>query len=456
MSAVGAEGNINPEADHSFVIHKYVQPEIAPKDPNPAGDGHEVPEFSGTPIEGVTYRITQVTQYSKQKLDPLDPASWDFVSPYLQGLKDFDPKKTQIEFGSSFEKVTDAKGIAEFRDFPIGFYYVEEIDPGSNEILNLMKPFLVAIPMPDSKSAGNWLYNVHAYPKSAVGAASKTVDESGAFGLGDILKWTIATKVPFISAIDDFVRFEIIDTLPAEELRYVGHELQVLDEFGALATNITSPEHFAVEISEEGQVALKFTAAGRQALEGYQGGSIKLNISTRVQGTGKGDIVNTAVVRTNDAEIPVQAVSYWGAAEIVKYQTGTKILLDGAVFEVYKTKEAAEKRDTSNVVTINGESKFATVKDGSVSLRGLKVGQYYVVETRAPAGYIASTSIHELNVTRGGLTQLSVENSQQPFGALPQLGSLGLVLTILVGIVAVGGAVTVAVRERRGKQRVKS
>lgn len=78
-----------------------------------------------------------------------------------------------------------------------------------------------------------------------------------------------------------------------------------------------------------------------------------------------------------------------GDASLTKYANGTTTVLPGATFDLYRTADA-NGAITPQLVT----SGLVTDASGVVSATGLTEGQYYFVETAAPAGYAVDTTTH--------------------------------------------------------------
>ena len=111
---------------------------------------------------------------------------------------------------------------------------MQETDPGSNNIVAPAAPFLVAVPQP--LGDGEWLYDVHVYPKnSLVDAPVKEVDDAAAYQLGDTVTWTIKSQVPVMSAGNSYSDYRITDDLD-DRLDFVSATVS-----GADLVDVTTP-----------------------------------------------------------------------------------------------------------------------------------------------------------------------------------------------------------------------
>ena len=135
-------------------------------------------------------------------------------------------------------------------------------------------------------------------------------------------------------------------------------------------------------------------------------------------------------------------------AEFVLYKEKTPGVPASAVYykwnDTDKKVEWVEYSDAPTVVTTDG--------NGAATFGGLAKGTYYLVETKAPAGYNKLEKPFEVEVTGGTtLTELSVtakvENSA---GALlPSTGGMGTTVFYVLGAVLVMGAVVLLVTKKR-------
>jgi fimbrial isopeptide formation D2 family protein/LPXTG-motif cell wall-anchored protein len=436
--------NLDPTATGSLIIHKLVQPGTATGLPND-GTALTQQQLAGlTPLAGVGFTVQRVSS-----VDLATNAGWDATRGLTAAAVLADP--TSYPLAASGSGTTNAAGDATFPNLPVALYLVTETDPGSNPIAQLAAPFLVTLPL----STGNdtWLYDVNVYPKNAVTNVTKTVDDSAARGLGDDVTWTISGDVPYLTAEDTVDRFSLEDPLDAR-LAYASAQITAKTASGApLALAADDYVLTAPPTGQNGTVAVDFTAAGRAKLNENQGAVVTMRLSTSVVAIGDGSIENTATLTANNAQISADAVTSWGALRIFKYGSAdTQTGLQGAQFQVFRTENDATSR--TNPVTVNSAATFTTDVDGNVTMDGLRVGDYWIVETQAPTGYQANPAPIRASVVQGSIGDalvVRVANTQVPAWMLPLTGGNGAMLFAASGtalIVIAAGAAILARKHR--------
>ena len=165
----------------------------------------------------------------------------------------------------------------------------------------------------------------------------------------------------------------------------------------------------------------------------------------------------------------VEETVYSSKIAIVKVETGNENKkLKDAEFILYKKAPTAadpnaiqyykkwDDTDTTKAVswvdTIDKATTVKTNENGEASFEGLADGTYYLVETKAPAGYNQLTGPVEVPVN--GATQLTatatVEN--QAGTLLPSTGGMGTTVFYVLGAVLVVGAGVLLVTKKRMSQ----
>lgn len=145
--------------------------------------------------------------------------------------------------------------------------------------------------------------------------------------------------------------------------------------------------------------------------------------------------------------------------------TNAKVLLPGAVFDVYVVDTAAEQAQLIPGTNTPGISlgSLETPESGTVSME-FEVGEtYYLFETMAPKGYNLLTEPIVVTVTETGLTVSSgadwaqAEDSRltimnQPGYILPETGGIGTTLYTTAGLLLILSAVILLFMKKRGKE----
>lgn len=452
------------------------------------GDGSQLPEFpeGALPVDNVIIQIERVTAIDGEQVDLTTDAGWAHIEGYLQHPASF-PSASSTLVSAGQATTGDAgrfPGQVVFEQLPVGLYWVTEIE-GPDTSTRPLQPFLVTIPMP-TQQPGVFNYDVHAYPKIDALAVMKTVDVSDAHVFGDVVHWTITSNVPWIPAAP--FSFGLSDMLPTG-LVYVATPAPsvTLRPPSAQPIEMLAGVDYSIDVSP-GFVIMMLEDPGLAKLSAVGGHSqLDFTLSTRVVSTpSNGTLTNHAALHYDRTSIPpAYAKTYWGAVRVNKVIEGGDAAdqadrLAGAGFQVFAS-EAAAAAAVAQVeagVPVTGGLSFAAgsgvgadgktfvtadqgADHGFVVIRGLKASpageRYWLVETQAPAGYVASSKPIEITVRPGRNPSgagaiVSVENRQREVGALPVLGGAGGAAVGVAGAVLIGGGVLFALfgRRRRG------
>lgn len=189
------------------------------------------------------------------------------------------------------------------------------------------------------------------------------------------------------------------------------------------------------------------------------------NSATLEYGNNPGDTTTTT---PSEAKTPTYPL------DINKIKKGSEEKLAGAKFKLYK--DSAE--DESNVIKVTGSegkyvvdptsntTEFESVdsiddKGYNLHVNGLDAGTYYLVETKAPAGYNKLTDPIKVTITKTGDTEwtiskgdevetdkiIDVENSTGSL--LPSTGGMGTIAFTVVAALLVLGVAVSFIRDRK-------
>ncbi|MGW9020647.1 SpaH/EbpB family LPXTG-anchored major pilin [Leucobacter chromiiresistens] len=424
--------NIDPAAPTSLTIHKYAGSEGA------EGDGSEIadPSGLGTPLAGVEFTITPVTASASGPITLTTPAGWERAS----NLTPADVRGGGFTLGTPTVVTTGADGSISSA-LPIGLYLVEETDPGGNNVVSPVDPFLVTLPTP--AGGGEWTYDVHVYPKNQLNATTpqKTVAAPDTLVLGAPVTWTITAPVPALNQGGTYTDFTIIDALDPR-LSFVSATIRTPGFAQGTDYTVTNTG---------GTVTIALTATGRAQL--VAGAILNIGIVTEVDSLGgDGVVTNQATVRTNGAPALTGVSSTnWGALQILKHVAGdqTDPLAD-AEFAVFSDAEATEQIATLTTDETGTADISLWAGNDATSERS-----YWIRETVAPAGFILDAQLREIVVPASGTADpvvLAVANAQRTGPDLPLTGAQGQLWLSVAGVAvlaaAVGAALVVA-RKRR-------
>lgn len=458
-ASAAAPNLVDPDAVGSLTIHKYEAPESPTGLPN---DGTEQ-NVALTPLPGVGFTV-----YKVDTIDLTTNQGWIDASELADLAPDSVADITAAGYTANAvggQALTDANGEIALTDLDLGLYFVVETAPlaGSTGVA----PFLVTVPLTDPANDDAWLYDVHVYPKNALTAATKTVDDSADIALGDEIDFTITGDIPNVAVIDGY---KIVDTLDAK-LDYVRAAVTLVDGTALAATDYTITHDAATNA-----VTVEFTAAGRAVLAAHNGTEVQVVLTAAVNAIG--EISNTAVLYPNAGSYSVapgqpggptvtpEVITKWGDVTVEKTdEAGTA--LSGAVFSVYPTKQDAI--DGTNAIALDGTTQFAVAADGTVTISGLRYSDwadnaavapgedgyrtYWLAEVVAPDGFELLAEPIEFTVTAGTTAagvDLEVVNVPSNAGfTLPMTGGTGTTLFLAGGALLLAGAVLLAVRSRR-------
>lgn len=161
----------------SITIHKYTD-EAGKGDPATGKeDATQVPA-GAVAIKDVGFTIYQVADATKlADYYSSTPESLPAVSQYCTGSG----KNVQLKAGVAEKKYgnevkTNASGVAEFKDLPLGIYLVVETTSPAI-VTDPCDPFLISVPM--TTDGDDWLYNVHVYPKNSTAVGGVSLVKTG-------------------------------------------------------------------------------------------------------------------------------------------------------------------------------------------------------------------------------------------------------------------------------------
>ena len=166
-----------------------------------------------------------------------------------------------------------------------------------------------------------------------------------------------------------------------------------------------------------------------------------------------GEYLNTAWVSypTDETEKDTVTVDTYDI-NIFKYDQSTSEGLNGAQFELYGA-GAYTKDEEGNWTKVDGAEPIRTGiisgQDGYVTINGLAEGTYYLVETQAPEGYVASEKPLEIVIPEKADTE-NVVHVQFANSPIPHTGGMGTTMYTVGGtaILALGGALFVLNRKK--------
>lgn len=483
-AAHGASPIVDPSETGSLTIYKF--------------DGVHGTKHNGEKLDSLPgnkpLADAEFTVYPITGLDLAKNADWakaqEFIDsvPYAPNLETITDAANAagLSVGSSQKGTTelDAAGTQAtlvFDNLPLGLYYVAETKPPTG--YRAVAPFLVTLPM-SSGDGSSWNYDVHVYPKDALGGRKQLLS-SGSVAVGTRADWMIEAIIPYIALEhgEKLPQFIVRDWLDGTKLSFDHSQLPATVDLVVAGAKqpgkLEEGKHYEV-LQTTDYVDVKFTEAGLRVLEKHPGDVVQIVIPT--QRKAYGQIRNSATVysqatdrpygraSTDDGGVQIPGTSgQWSAVSIYKHvagEPGTPIA--GAEFVVYGCEgcssfdEATPQSDPATtdadgIASFDEGFRNSDFHDDTYYQPGdPEYWYYWLVETKAPAGYmqLSEPIPFEVTVASGGVESrvyLEVENRKMDIGiTLPFTGGVGTTLFVVAGLgVLVATIGIVVVRRRR-------
>lgn len=485
------EDPVNTDAVGSLTIHKYETP-AGGAGPT-AGDGTINSKPTGaTPLPGVTFQIQKVNG-----IDLGNNADWAKAADLVTSLEaaiatsptaaDAWVPGNPYTLGNAQSGITDdPNGELTFDDLEVGLYFVKELSYTGTEYdeasITKAAPFLVTVPMEYPKdsatNANEWNYDVHVFPKNTISEISKTVDDKNTTQVGDEISYTISTSIP----TEPITKYVVTDTLPTQAGYKTGSvELRIVTATDPAGTVVPAANYTVTGTANEtqgGTVIITLNQDGFDQLQAAKAADSTAMLATKLTAIvlDVGAFKNSAGFYPNDGSSEINIKDGEKPETKVGGQKFKKVNgagegLEGATFKIYKTstpeyKNATEVTETDplypRVVVSAGApnlgefavdglrySDFAnnkqltcadtvagTVDDGCI--------YYWLVETKAPAGYVklASPVMFQVKNQQSASTEIEIVNVSDDDinGSLPLTGMGGILLLVVAGVLVLGGA----------------
>ena len=297
----------------------------------------------------------------------------------------------------------------------------------------------------------------------------KVADKTNA-DVGQIVTYTITGKVPDSTGFDTYI-YTIEDTM-SDGLTFnrdsltvkVGNADVTADTNKCEITydGTTAPNTFKVSI------IVKNCTVGDPIEVTYNATVNEKAIAKVSQNEAKLTYSNDPTDSESKFTTPPEIVKVYTSKIVIdKYASGNEdTKLEGAEFVLYKevtpegdataTKQYYKWNGANKKVewvnTIANATTVKTDKNGAASFNGLADGTYYLVETKAPAGYNQLTGPVTVHVN-GGTTENALtviaKVANQAGTLLPSTGGMGTTIFYVLGSALVLGAVVLLVTKKR-------
>ncbi len=482
MATALAENASLPPETGTLTIHKYLMDDVSQAgEPN---DGRPITIPSGIdPLEGIKFDVYKIEIPESGKV-PVD-------GDYTVDSKTAATKLTSNSVVFNVSKVetltTDTDGEVSSGALEQGFYLV--IEQPDERVAAPAAPFVVAVPMTLNTEDGNteWIKDVHVYPKNESLTAEKEPSVTSV-ELGETVTWTIEASVP--TDIAAFKKYNIVDILD-EALTYTADTVVVkgLDASEAEKGTLTERTHWTVEVKSDNKLTIEFTPAGRTELAKYK--FVKITFDTTVNANILGNedhsVTNKATVeftnRFDEEKIneTTETNIHTASVKIEKIDANTGTGVPGAQFQIASSEDNAKngrylKKLGGKIVDYletgyDGADPWIEETDSGnpaiAIFEGLKdyiedaVGNktylsYWLVETRAPAGYNLLAAPVKVTFTEENSKAeldpaytVTTEIKNTTDFTLPRTGGAGTILFTVGGIVLIGLAAILIVTSRK-------
>ena len=397
-----------------------------------------VKSYADTPANGLTLTLVKGTNtYVVTTTGDFSPAAFA------------DALKAAVN-GKAGKTLAVADGKATARDLDLGYYFVTST---TGALCNL--------------TTTNPNANIHDKNDMPF---KKEVDKTNV-DVGQTVTFKITGKVPDYTGFTKYT-YLITDTMTdgltfnRDSLTVKVGEATVTNDCTIAYDAETAPQTFTVSIPVlekkydfGAEIVVTYTATvNKNAIAMISSNKAKLTYSN-----------DPTTDETKDSQTEEQKV-YTSKIVIDKFETGKQetVKLPGAEFVLYKKVPGAsgevtqyyKQDDTTKAVTwvdtIAEATRVTTGNNGEAFFEGLADGTYYLVETKAPAGYNRLTEAKDVTVTGSitDATRLSVtaEVANNTGTLLPSTGGMGTTVFYVLGAVLVVGAGVLLVTKKRMSQ----
>lgn len=421
-----------------------------------------------------TYAAQNVKIYEIYRLDANDngweAAAWTDgtgVTPetlndanVIKKLKDAaqDPAKNATFTEKDSTQISTGKfnSSVKFENLQAGAYLVIVTDPTSKTEYSTM------VAKTYQYDANNNLIaplNASVFAKAEGYHTGKEADKTNA-EVGDLVTYTVRTTVPYQEVKPNgqklVNKFTVSDKLTGATFYLKGEAVKGTAAVNKITVNGATVEGFAnLAESLHGKSSFDLNLMGLVTDDNtYAGQEVVITYTALVD---KANTVENKATSTQDPN-GTTTKTYSGNATITKYEVDTENVLKGAEFVVYRmngdVKEYAVidnegwitgqwiAETTKNEVPAGLGTTLTTADDGTVTVKGLKAGDYYFKEVVAPDGYSINNNdiafTMEEKQTNGVVTGVAPKQSElkmydSKLSALPSTGGMGTTLFTIAG-----------------------
>lgn len=331
--------------------------------------------------------------------------------------------------------------------------------------------------------------------------------------IGDMVEWKVSASVP--SNVDQLEKYSITDTM-SNALTWVEDEavLNITYKSNGTPVNAETTDYKLIKPAdnqEGGSWTIKFTDAGKTKLKTNNISSIEVTFKTKLNDNakiGKDGNLNDAQLDYSNAIYPLvdpnpnpndgkkpgvdhikdQAIVYSFSIDVTKVDGNNNATkLEGVHFDLYKYSGSVESPTESDLKGAEGtkiKTDLVTDDKGKITVKGLKKGNYYLVETKAAKGgynllkapvkvviaqdYSVEKKTTVIKDKEGNVTSTTIvvnktfkggdENNAGTYSVtienrkgftLPKTGDIGTAMFLIIGIGGMLAAVYIMLRGRK-------
>lgn len=350
---------------------------------------------------------------------------------------------------------SDASGLVKFTNIPVGDYALIEVKAPAGHALDKTPHFFSIVQGSQMEAVVN-VGNVVNYETLSDNAIAKSVKPEGATGVN----WTVTTDLP--ANIATYQKYEIVDPVP-NQVTLASNSIAVkATKESAEALTLTKDEDYTLTIDRENtnEFTVALTAAGMEKVVGYEALEITFS-STINEGAVLGQVTNTATLHAIAEEgepfiDDATAFTPIYGVEINKVNFKGEQLA-GAEFALFTDKAAAEAvvtaiKEGSELDLSSALYTGTTTADAKLLLSAMNAGTYYLVETKAPAGYKQLNRVVEVTIEgteKDYTAEVTILNTANV--SLPITGGMGTLIFTFSGIALMGAAALLYIRSRKKK-----
>ena len=281
--------------------------------------------------------------------------------------------------------------------------------------------------------------------------------------VGDLVTYKVKTTVPYQEVKpngDKLVKeFKVSDTLTGATFYLTGEAVKETAAVNTITVNgetVTGFEKLPETLNGQNTFTLDLMNLV-DANNTYAGQEVVITYTAKVLAANE---VSNSATSTQDPN-GTTTKTYSGNATITKYEVGTTNVLKGAEFVVYRINKETNKKEyavidangwitgqwiaetTKNEVPAGLGTTLTTADDGTVTVKGLKAGDYYFKEVVAPDGYSINNNdiafTMEEKQTNGVVTSVAPKQPElikmydSKLSELPSTGGMGTTLFTIAG-----------------------